>query len=165
MPLREPRDVNVHLYRPEPDGAARFLMLRRTPSRGGFWQPVSGAPLAGESERDAAIREVREETGFDCAAALFAVGEPFAYALDPANAARWRALYGPGVERISVTTFAAQTPGCEPRLDAAEHDAFEWCDAGEARRRLAWPVEHDAQPAREQAFDALCQRLCEQSQP
>ncbi len=43
----------------------KVLLLRRTVRLGGFWQGVTGAPLDGESLNDAAIRELREETGFE----------------------------------------------------------------------------------------------------
>ena len=39
-----------------------FLLLRRIPSRGGFWQGVSGAVQPGEPLEEAAIRELSEET-------------------------------------------------------------------------------------------------------
>lgn len=41
----------------------RVLLLKRTEARGGFWQPVTGHVEAGESPRQAAQRELREETG------------------------------------------------------------------------------------------------------
>lgn len=41
----------------------RFLVLKRTVARGGFWQSVTGGIENGESVIDAAIREVEEETG------------------------------------------------------------------------------------------------------
>jgi 8-oxo-dGTP pyrophosphatase MutT (NUDIX family) len=59
---RIPRDVSVQLFRREGD-SLRFLMLKRTVARGGFWQGVTGAPLRGETDKAAALREVREETG------------------------------------------------------------------------------------------------------
>lgn len=43
----------------------RFLVLRRVPARGGFRQIVTGRVEAGESQMEAAARELREETGFD----------------------------------------------------------------------------------------------------
>jgi lipoyl(octanoyl) transferase len=45
-----------------PDG--RVLLLRRSPERGGFWQPVTGRIEPGESPHAAAERELREETGY-----------------------------------------------------------------------------------------------------
>ena len=61
-------------------------MLRRVVGRGGFWQAVSGAPLPGETDREAAVREVREETGFDVSSSLFSPGVAYRYRLDPARA-------------------------------------------------------------------------------
>ena len=70
---RVPRDVSVHLFRAGPLGA-EFLMLRRTLERGGFWQGITGAPLEGESDAAAAVRETREETGLDVRATLVPLG-------------------------------------------------------------------------------------------
>ena len=49
-----------------PDG--RFLITRRVMTKAwapGWWEVPGGACMAGESSRDAVIREVREETGLD----------------------------------------------------------------------------------------------------
>ena len=58
-----PRSVLVVIHTPD----LQVLMLERAGWQG-FWQSVTGS-LAHESEplRDAAIREVREETGLDAA--------------------------------------------------------------------------------------------------
>ena len=40
-----------------------FLLLKRHPERGGFWQPVTGGVEADEDLRVAALREMEEETG------------------------------------------------------------------------------------------------------
>ena len=47
------------------DGNPLFLLLKRIPSRGGFWQPVTGGVNAGEDFTLAAKREVQEETGIN----------------------------------------------------------------------------------------------------
>lgn len=41
----------------------QFLLLLRTPDRGGFWQTVSGGLERGETAWQTALREVHEETG------------------------------------------------------------------------------------------------------
>jgi lipoyl(octanoyl) transferase len=152
---RIPRDIAVQLYRRSPEGP-RFLMLRRVPDRGGFWQCVTGAPLPGESDEDAAVREVREETGFDVRGSLVDLGAPYSHALRPEAAARWAALYGPGVTSIPVVSFGGEVAGGrEPALDGVEHDAFAWCTHAEARARLDWPIEADALPGRLRALAAL----------
>ena len=135
---RVPRDVLVYLYR-GPARAPKLLMLHRAPHRGDFWHWVSGAPLAEESDRDAAIREMHEETGLDVTATIFLLGYRDEYPLRPQRRERWIELYGPDVTHIPVETFAAQAPvGWEPKLDE-EHTASAWCTFTEAERRLSWP--------------------------
>jgi lipoyl(octanoyl) transferase len=140
---RRPRDVSVHLYRPDP--GVRFLMLRRTPERGGFWQGVSGAPLPGESDAEAAVREVREETGYEVGDSLRRLGVEYSHELDPGKADSWAEIYGEGVTSVEVVTFGARAPdGLDPALDPDEHDDFAWPGLDEAAALLDWPIEHDA---------------------
>lgn len=40
-----------------------YLLLKRTPSDGGFWQPMTGTPYFDESLKDCLLRELQEETG------------------------------------------------------------------------------------------------------
>jgi 8-oxo-dGTP pyrophosphatase MutT (NUDIX family) len=125
-------------------------MLRRTPGRGGFWQGVTGAPLPGETDVEAAVREVREETGYDVRETLVALPVSYRYALRPERAER----YGAGVTAITVVTFGAEVAGdVDPRL--VEHDAFAWCTYDEAHALLEWPVEPDALAGRRSALRAL----------
>lgn len=159
MERRVPRDVSIQVFERTADGF-RFLMLRRIPARGGFWQPVTGAPLPGETDADAAVREVREETGFDVTAALIPLDLGYSYALAPDSTARWERLYGPGVDSIGVAAFGAEVPeGSDPVLDPSEHDAFAWCSYAEADGALDWPIEADALEARRRALRLLHERL------
>jgi len=41
-----------------------FLILKRIPKRGGFWQPITGGLENDETFEEAAKRETREEIGF-----------------------------------------------------------------------------------------------------
>lgn len=155
---RLPRDVSVPLFRHTDDGA-RFLMLRRCPGRGGFWQGVSGAPLASETEPEAAVREVAEETGFDIGDSIFPLGVGYTYALHPELTDHWHQLYGPGIDRVSVVTFAAEPSEGDPVLDPLEHDDFSWCSYEEADALLDWPMERDALPGRRETLSVLNARL------
>jgi 8-oxo-dGTP pyrophosphatase MutT (NUDIX family) len=156
---RAPRDVSIHVFRTTADGV-QFLMLRRIASRGGFWQGVTGAPLAGETDAEAAIREVREETGYDVRSSVIPLNLSYRYALRPELAERWRALYGPGVDEISVVAFGAEVPAAiDPVLDPAEHDSFAWCTYRQADALLDWPIERDALPGRRQALRALADTI------
>jgi 8-oxo-dGTP pyrophosphatase MutT (NUDIX family) len=155
---RLPRDVSIHLFA-RTDDALRFLMLRRSRARGGFWQGVSGAPLTGETDAGAAVREVFEETGFDIADGIFPLGVRYGYALRPELADHWEQLYGPGIDRVSVVTFAAELPQADPVLDPVEHDGFSWCSYEEADALLDWPIERDALAGRRRALSVLNAQL------
>ena len=61
--LRLPIQVCVFLARAQSDDW-KYLLLRRVPRLGAFWQGVTGAPEVGESLIQGAEREVLEETGF-----------------------------------------------------------------------------------------------------
>ena len=102
---RVAREVAVHLFRRTPDGV-QFLMLHRQPERGGFWQGVTGAPMPGESDAEAAIRETREETGYDVSDRLLVLVTRYAYGLRPDTADHWTLLFGPGVTSIPVVSLA-----------------------------------------------------------
>ena len=45
------------------DGVPLYLLLKRQPHRGGFWQPVTGGVEEGEDLKETALRELNEETG------------------------------------------------------------------------------------------------------
>lgn len=157
---RVPRDVSIHLWRAASDGP-RFLMLRRTHERGGFWQGVTGAPLPGETDLDAAVREVGEETGYDVRDALRPLGITYSYRLRPELADRWMEIYGSGVSAVTVVCFGAEVAtGLDACIDRREHDASQWwCRYDTALAMLDWPVESDALVARRAALQAVAHRF------
>ena len=61
--MKLPLQVDVIVFHKFEDGY-KYLMMKRTDERGGFWQPVTGGVEDGESIEQAAIREVYEETGY-----------------------------------------------------------------------------------------------------
>jgi dATP pyrophosphohydrolase len=133
--LRVPRQVLVYVFR----DSGEVLLLKRTEQWGGFWQGVSGAREWGETDDDGAIREVREEAGFDVAESLRRID--FRYDLlresDP-DRDRWEQLYGPDVGSIPEEVYVAMAPPGDPVLAHDEHDAFMWCSIDDALRLLRW---------------------------
>jgi lipoyl(octanoyl) transferase len=114
-----------------PVGAdGRVLLLRRSPARGGFWQPVTGRIERGESVEAAARRELREETGADVPV------EPLSYrhsfALDPSlNRVR------PGdLVLVEETAFAARLPAGFAATLSDEHAEHAWATPEEAAKLL-----------------------------
>ena len=136
--MRQPLEVLVFVRR-----GAQVLVVHRAPYLGSYWHSIAGGVEPGETELDAAIRELREETGLDAGDDLFAIGHRFSYSLDEDPPAR-RRLFPPGTTDVEVETFVAVVPeGWEPELDH-EHDDYRWCSAEEARELLRWDDVKDA---------------------
>ncbi len=55
------KNIQVFIFTSRPE--LKFLLLKRTPERSGYWQPVCGGIDTGESEIEALLREIQEETG------------------------------------------------------------------------------------------------------
>src|SRR3954469_17333564 len=91
----------------------------------GFWQSVTGGlDREDESFREAAIREVREETGLDATAyGLLDWGIEREFEIF----ARHRGRYAPGVTHNLEHVFSLEVPApVEVRLEAAEHSQYRW---------------------------------------
>jgi type II secretory ATPase GspE/PulE/Tfp pilus assembly ATPase PilB-like protein/8-oxo-dGTP pyrophosphatase MutT (NUDIX family) len=117
--------VDVYVIRPLEDGW-RVLTLRR--GRGtrcpGSWETVHGRIEAGEKPEDAALREVREETGLSVARLYSISVQPFY-------------LHKLGVVTAAVV-FAAFVDADAVTL-GEEHDGHEWLPVPDASRRFVWP--------------------------
>jgi 8-oxo-dGTP pyrophosphatase MutT (NUDIX family) len=129
--------VDCWMFRAVASGqAADVLLLRRAPGRilAGLWQCVSGALEADERVAVGALRELREETGFEGPAI-----EAF-FDLDLVNQ-----FHEPSVDGVvTAAVFAVRlAPGAEPRI-SAEHDAARWLTLDDALREVVWPAYRDA---------------------
>ena len=121
-----PRSVLVVIHTPE----LQVLMMERAGWQG-FWQSVTGS-LAHESEpfRDAAMREVREETGLDAARYdLRDWGIENRFEIFKKHQRR----YAPGVTHNLERVFGLALPGPLPiTLNPAEHLSYKWLPYREA---------------------------------
>ena len=121
-----PRSALVVIHTPE----LQVLMMERT-SWPGFWQSVTGSlDREDESFRDAAIREVREETGIDATAyELVDWGLEREFEIF----AKHRHRYAPGVTRNLEHVFSLEVPApLEVRLEPSEHLRYRWLAYREA---------------------------------
>ena len=136
---RVPRQILVYVFRRRNAGGIEFLLLRRVDDRGGFWQGVTGAPEQQETDAQAAVREVLEETGFHVEPTIAAIDYRYLLRPDTGDPAQWERLYGPEVTTVPEEVYVAEVPdGAEPVLAPAEHDAFTWCELETALELLAW---------------------------
>jgi len=108
-----------------------ILLIHRAGHRifPGLWQCVTGGIETGERVPDAAMREVREETGLgrDEIEAFYDLDQvaPF---------------YDEGADAVVVSAiFAARVrPDAKPRV-SSEHDGMRWVPTDEATRLTVWP--------------------------
>jgi lipoyl(octanoyl) transferase len=121
--------VCVQVFRRK-QGQIEYLMLRRSPKRGGFWQSVSGRVKKKETAESAARREVREETGLDPRSVIL---------LEKVNV-----FFNVEDESMHLEPcFGAEVPDNEVVL-SREHETKSWTDFDEAMRRTPFPGVRDA---------------------
>ena len=110
-----------------------LLVLRRAPGGRcpGSWETVHGHIEPGERPAEAALRELREETGLQ-PSALY-------------NLSRVKTFYQHSLDEVAlVPVFVAIVGKDAVVVPGGEHDAVEWLEFPRARERLAWPRERRA---------------------
>jgi dATP pyrophosphohydrolase len=111
----------------------QVLIMERA-DKAGFWQSVTGSLEDNETPRQAAIREVLEETGLD--ATQYNLQDWHAsnvYEIYP----HWRHRYAPGTVENTEHLFGLELPSTLPiKLAPHEHVRYEWVDWREAATRV-----------------------------
>ncbi|HWP44583.1 MAG TPA: dihydroneopterin triphosphate diphosphatase [Blastocatellia bacterium] len=134
MPYKQPRSVQVVIFAESARGR-QYLLLRRVTGHGGFWQSVTGSLEEGETHRQAAVREVREETAIAASEdELIDLGLVNTFEIAP----QWRSRYAPGVTHNEEVCFALKVDLCQVAIDAVEHDAYAWVDYQTAMGMIYW---------------------------
>ena len=104
----------------------RVLVLRRAAGTRctGAWEIVHGRVEPGERPEDAAVREVREETGL-------AVGRLYNLTCQP--------FYLHRLSTVQMAVVFVAFVNSEAVTLGEEHDVGEWLSPDEAMGRLSWP--------------------------
>ena len=149
--FNRPESVLVVVHTPR----LECLLLERVAPKG-FWQSVTGTLRWGETPAAAAEREVREETGLDCAAPasrassaesgeghlknrrpapeLVETGITRRFPIRP----EWRDRYGPDVtENLEHLLYLELPKACSLTLNAGEHVAYRWMGLEQAIDKVA----------------------------
>jgi dihydroneopterin triphosphate diphosphatase len=102
--------------------------------KAGFWQSVTGSIEGDETPYQAAIREVKEETGLNALAYDFQDWQANnTYEIYP----HWRYRYADGVTENIEHLFGLTLPTTLPiTLAPNEHVRYEWVDWREAAQRV-----------------------------
>ena len=117
-----------------PAPAPEFLVLKRSDRASpypGLWQTVSGRIEKGEKAWEAAVREVREETGLR-------LQELY-------NTPLTNTFYVMEDDAVNLSpVFAARVDAGAEIILSDEHSAFAWLGREEAVARLVWPGQKSA---------------------
>ena len=123
MPFKHPVSVLVVIYAQD---TGRVLMLQRRDDPD-FWQSVTGSLEAGESPREAAQREIKEEVEVDVALEqleLIDCQRCVEFEIFP----HLRHRYAPGTVRNTEYWFCLALPSERP-VSISEHLAYRWEEA------------------------------------
>lgn len=115
---RTKNQVEAIVFRKLPNGELSFLMLKRAPKRGGFWQPVTGNVEEGESFEVAALREVQEELGITNIIEL--IDTKYSYEFTDNGIDQFERIFG---VQVSVDQTVRLSP---------EHTEYQWATKDEA---------------------------------
>jgi 8-oxo-dGTP pyrophosphatase MutT (NUDIX family) len=128
-PMRLPVQVQGILLR-RIDRGIEYLLLKTTPEREDFWQPVTGGLEEGETIVEALKREVLEETGIKNLVRIIENVDYFEYS---------NTHFVKGFVFIKEYVFGVEVdPDERVTIDGKEHSQFRWCNFGEALRLLKW---------------------------
>ena len=106
----------------------KFLLLKRIPERSGYWQPVCGGIEKGESDIDAVLREIQEETGISNYEQIINLDYSCIYK-EPKN----------GIIMEMQDFFYAIEIDCERKIEISEeHEQYLWVNEQDLRNKYTW---------------------------
>lgn len=119
-------NVQVFIFCKKP--SFKVLILKRTPERSGYWQPVCGGVEKGEELIEAALREISEETGIRHIKPIIDLKYTFAYKETKKGV----------LMDMQDFCFAAEVEKISDVKISDEHEEYKWCSYIEAKEYLKW---------------------------
>ena len=116
------KKVQVYLFR-RTGRAVEFLLLKRVQELRGFWQPVTGTVEEGETPRQGAHREVKEETGLEDFQHV--VGPVYSFTFVKNRVEFHEEVFGMEVSNVPITL-------------SNEHSEYQWVNLKEALELLRY---------------------------
>ncbi|MFF3354138.1 NUDIX pyrophosphatase [Streptomyces sp. NPDC002917] len=116
-------------------GPGQDVLLLQVPARPGkheaFWQPITGGIADGENPLQAALREIREETGLEVTdTQLTEIATDLTVVISPELT-------------ISKTLYTASTPDTAVITNPHEHQAHQWLPSARVAEALFWDSNRD----------------------
>lgn len=120
LPVR----VEVFIYT-KVESKILYLLIKRIPEDGGFWQPVTGTQESDESVESCIFREVKEEVGYKKEMISGITEKIYEFTWMKKNKLICEFVFGIEL-KIKI----------DPVLSQAEHEDFKWVEFNEAMKTL-----------------------------
>jgi dATP pyrophosphohydrolase len=122
----ERTNVLVFVFTKMPD--LRFLLMKRRPEKGGFWQPVSGGIERSETPLQALKREVMEETSIESFERIMDLEYTFFHQTEKDGV----------LMKMRDICYAVEVKGMLKITLSDEHLEYKWCDLEDSMQYLEW---------------------------
>lgn len=120
--------INVQAFIFTKSKEFKILILKRTPERSGYWQPVSGGIEYGEEPIETVKREVFEEVGLENVKNIIDLRYEFTY----------RETKNGELMNMKDICFAVEVDDVFQVQLSDEHEEYKWCSVDEAKQYLKW---------------------------
>lgn len=120
--------TNIQAFVFSTNPSFKVLILKRTPERSGYWQPVCGGIENGEEPEETVIREIFEETGITTENDIIDLNYTFTY----------KETKNDKLMSMRDICFAVEVHSVSDINLSDEHEEYKWCPYIEAKEYLKW---------------------------